>query len=222
VLGVDVPVVPNAPALGKSLSFTAGRSLGVLAPRQAEESCVAPSRSGTPSALHGRQERSVHYSRRITGKGDQSMVAENRFCRSLAATTQASAPARTLAELLRDLGAVLRWRVRHGAGTDCAPVLPESLRWDSKLALAFVNLRTSVQLRAMVEDWPFQRIQEAVGAHQLERFGPQEGYTIPIGPHRGAKLEDKRAGPRPPGLLTWLIACGFAAVLAAGIIGGHR
>ena len=50
----------------------------------------------------------------------------------------------------------------------------QSLRWDSRLALRFVNLRVSVQLRAMVEDWPLDRVQDTVKALRLEMHRPQE------------------------------------------------
>jgi hypothetical protein len=128
-------------------------------------------------------------------------------------------PAQSIAELLRDLGVVLRWRMQRGAGTDRAPLLPQQLGWESRLALRFVDLRTSVQVRAMVEDWPLSRIQEVVQAQGLETLGPQEGFLSHIGPQRGADRKDKRAGHRRPGLLIWPAACGFAAGLAAGIIG---
>jgi hypothetical protein len=142
------------------------------------------------------------------------------FCRSLSATTKAPAPARTLAELLRDLGVVLRWRMRHGAGTDGAPLLLESLRWDSNLALAFVNLRASVQFRAMVEDWPLPRIQEAVRAQLVDTLRPQEGDPPRISLHPGADVENERDGLQRPEFLIWLAAYVFAVTLAAGVIGG--
>jgi hypothetical protein len=147
------------------------------------------------------------------------MFAENRICHPSSATPQVPAPARTLAELLRDLGVVLRWRMRHGAETGRTPLLPQLLRWDGKLALEFVSLRPAVQLRAMVEDWPLDRIQEAVRAQRLETLRPQEGPPTRTGPHHGADLENRRAGRRRPAFLTWL-AAGFAAGLDAGFIGG--
>jgi hypothetical protein len=101
------------------------------------------------------------------------MVVQNRTCHSLSTMTEMSIPARNLAELLCDLGLVLRWRLRHGAGTER---VPSSLRWDSVLALGFVNLRASVQLRAMVEDWPLHRIQESLGY--------QAGQPACLGLHR--------------------------------------
>jgi hypothetical protein len=70
--------------------------------------------------------------------------------------------------LLRDLGLVLRWRMRRAAGTKRVLLVPQSLRWDSRLAMRFVNLKLSVQLRAMLEDWPLQRIHETVQAQRLE------------------------------------------------------
>jgi hypothetical protein len=150
------------------------------------------------------------------------MVAENRICQPSPATTEAPVPARTVAELLCDLGVVLRRHMRHGAKTERASLPPQPLGWERNLALGFVNLSASVQLRAMVEDWPLHRIQEAVRAQRLETLRAQGGYPTRLGPHRGADLENKRAGLRPPGLLLWLVACGFAAGLAAGIIGGLR
>jgi hypothetical protein len=70
--------------------------------------------------------------------------------------------------LLCDLGLVLRWRMRRTTGTRRVSLLLQSLRWDSQLALRFVNLRVSVQLRAMIEDWPLHRLQETVQAQRLE------------------------------------------------------
>src|SRR5262249_9191997 len=118
-----------------------------------------------------------------SGEGEQPMVAQNRICLTASATTEAPDQARTLAELLRDLGLVLRWRWRHAAGVDRASLLLQSLRWENKLALAFVNLRASVRLRAMIEDWPLQRIQEAVEAQRLETLRPQAGYPSSVGQH---------------------------------------
>jgi hypothetical protein len=86
---------------------------------------------------------------------------------SLSTKVEPPMTARNIAELLRDLGVVLRWRMFRAAGTDRAPLLPQSLDWESQLALRFVSLRASVQLRAMVEDWPLPRIQEAVQAQRL-------------------------------------------------------
>jgi hypothetical protein len=112
------------------------------------------------------------------------MVAENRICCSLCTMTKASIPARNMAEFLRDLGLVLRWRMRRATRTRRALLLLQSLRWDSQLALRFVNLRVAVQLRAMVEDWPLHRIQETVQAQRLETLRPQEQYATRLGPHR--------------------------------------
>jgi hypothetical protein len=148
------------------------------------------------------------------------MDPETRIRRCSSATTEAPVPAQTLAELLRDLGMVLRRRMRHWTGTGRASPPQPSLRWENKLALAFVNLRASVQLRAMVEDWPLHRIQEAIQAQQLETPGPREEYPTGVGPHLGAELENKRAGL--PGFLSWLTACGLIAGLATGIIWGLR
>jgi len=87
--------------------------------------------------------------------------------------TKVPIPARNMAELLRDLGLVLRWRMRRATGTKRVVLLPQSLRWDSQLALQFVNLKLSVQLRGMVEGWPLHRIQETVQAQRLETLRPQ-------------------------------------------------
>ena len=73
-------------------------------------------------------------------------------------------PARNVAEWLCDLGRVLRRRMYRGARAKAAPVPLQSLRWESQLALRFVGFSGSVQLRAMVEDWPLARIEEAVRA----------------------------------------------------------
>jgi hypothetical protein len=100
------------------------------------------------------------------------MVAKNQTWCSSPPMTQAGIPARNMAELLCDLGLVLRWRMRHATRTKRALLFLESLRWDSQLALRFVNLRAPVQFRAMVEDWPLQRIQEKVRA---ERPGRRAG-----------------------------------------------
>jgi hypothetical protein len=94
------------------------------------------------------------------------MVGENQAWCSSPTMTTAAIPARNLAELLSDLGLVLRWRMRHATRTKRAFLFLKSLRWDSRLALRFVNLRVSVQLRAMVEDWPLHRIQETVRAER--------------------------------------------------------
>jgi hypothetical protein len=150
------------------------------------------------------------------------MITQNRICRPLSATTEAPVTTRTLAELLRDLGVVLSRRMRHQVRMDDVSLHPQSLRWESNLALGFVNLRPSVQLRAMVEDWPLYRIQEAIHKQQFGTVQPHEGYPRRIGPQRGAEQKNKRAGLRGARLLIWLAACGFAAGLAAGIIGGLR
>ena len=85
---------------------------------------------------------------------------------------EVSIPARNIAELLHDLGVVLHWRLRRAVGTRRALLLLQSLRWDSRLALRFVKLNVSLQLQAMVEDWPLQRIQETVQAKRLEALRP--------------------------------------------------
>jgi hypothetical protein len=87
-------------------------------------------------------------------------------------------PARNIAELLCDLGILLRRRLRHGAEADQGALREQSLRWDGRLALGFVSLSASVQLRAMVEDWPLSRVQEAIQSQRLEmlrRYGLASG-----------------------------------------------
>jgi hypothetical protein len=86
------------------------------------------------------------------------MVAAKQTRCSSPTMSNAAIPARNMAELLYDLGLVLRWRMRHATRTKRALLFLESLRWDSQLALRFVNISVSVQLRAMVEDWPLYRI----------------------------------------------------------------
>jgi len=140
------------------------------------------------------------------------MVAQNRICHPSSATTEAPVPAQTLAELLRDLGVVLCRSMRHAVGTERASPPLQSLRWDSKLALEFVNLRASVQLCAMVEDWPLKRIQEVVQAQRLETLRPREEYARRAGPRRAADLENKRAGFTQPGFLI-MAALGLGAFL---------
>jgi hypothetical protein len=99
------------------------------------------------------------------------MVAENRMYHSLSVTPT---PPRNVGEFLRDLGGVLRWRMRHTAGARRAILFLQSLRWEGRLAFRFTNLRLSVQLRAMVEDWPLDRVQDTVKAHRLEVHRPLE------------------------------------------------
>jgi hypothetical protein len=77
-------------------------------------------------------------------------------------------PARNIAELLCDLGMLLRWRMRRRAGTDRGAPRVQSLRWDGQLALGFVSLPAPIQLRAMVENWSLSRIQEALQSQLLE------------------------------------------------------
>jgi hypothetical protein len=110
------------------------------------------------------------------------MLAENRVCHSLSSVTEKAVPARNMAELLCDLGLVLRWRMQSGAGMGRAPLLLQSLRWDSQLALRFVNLKASVQLRAMVEDWPVHRIQESVQEQRRETPGRPAGHPTSRAP----------------------------------------
>src|SRR5262249_51152447 len=105
-----------------------------------------------------------------------------------------------------------------GAGADRTPL--QAPRWERQLALGFVNLTPSVRLRALVEDWPLHRIQEAVQAQRLETLRAHERYPTGIGPDRGASLASQRPGCS--GLLAWLAACGLAAGIVAGLIGGLR
>jgi hypothetical protein len=88
--------------------------------------------------------------------------------------TEMSLPARNLAELLCDLGRILRSHRHRRGGTKPASVSLQSLRWENQLALRFVQLSVSVQLRAMVEDWPLHRIQKEIGAQRLETVRPEE------------------------------------------------
>jgi hypothetical protein len=96
------------------------------------------------------------------------MFEQNRIFCPLSIAFEKPMPARNIAELLCDLGMLLRWRIRRGAGTDRGALREKSLRWDGQLALGFVSLPTSVQLRAMVEDWSLSRIQEALQSQLLE------------------------------------------------------
>jgi hypothetical protein len=88
--------------------------------------------------------------------------------RPLLARIKAPEPAQNLAEVLCALGWVLRRRLQRDQGRKTALPIFERLRWDSKLALQFVNLRAAVQFSAMVEDWPVRRIQEAVVLQRLK------------------------------------------------------
>jgi hypothetical protein len=81
-------------------------------------------------------------------------------------------PARNLAELLCDLGRILQRQQYREAGTKPASARLRALRWDCEFALKYVALSRSVQLRAMVEDWPFDRIKEAVHAQPGETGRP--------------------------------------------------
>jgi hypothetical protein len=82
--------------------------------------------------------------------------------------------ARNLAELLCDLGRVLRSTRHCAAGTKSASVPLQSLRWENQLALRFVQLSAGVQLRAMVEDWPLHQIQEAIWTQRIETVCSEE------------------------------------------------
>jgi hypothetical protein len=150
------------------------------------------------------------------------MVAENRICRPLSAATESPAPAQTAAELLHDLGVILRRRMRHATGTDRVSLLLQSHRWESKLALGFMKLRPSVQLRAMIENWPLDRIQEVVHAQPRETRRSRTGYQSRLGSHQGAEPGNKRGSLRQPSFLICLAACAFAIVLAAEMSGGLR
>jgi hypothetical protein len=81
-------------------------------------------------------------------------------------------PPRNLAELLCDLGRVLQRQARREAGPKAASARLRVLRWDCEFALKYVALSRSVQFRAMVEDWPFHRINEAVHAQPGEMCRP--------------------------------------------------
>jgi hypothetical protein len=85
-----------------------------------------------------------------------------------------SLPARNLAELLCDLGRVLRSTRHRGAGTKAASVPLQSLRRENQLALRFVQVSAAVQLRAMVEDWSLHRIHEAIAAQRVETVRPEQ------------------------------------------------
>src|SRR5262249_28120972 len=117
-----------------------------------------------------------------SGKGNSPMAAEHRICRSSSTRTELPVAARNVAELLRDLGLILRWGMRRGAGTNRVSLLLQFLCWESQLALEFLNLRASVQLRAMVEDWPLHRIQEAVQVQRCETLRPQHGSPTRLSP----------------------------------------
>ncbi len=92
------------------------------------------------------------------------MVANNRFYPTPSIKADRFNPARNIAELVCDLGLLLRWRMRNQPVTQRTLLVRRSLRWDSELALRFVSLPVAVQFRAMVENWPVPRIQEVVQA----------------------------------------------------------
>lgn len=162
------------------------------------------------------------------------MLGENRICRRSRVTTEAHLPTPTMAESLRDLGVVLRQRTRHGAETDFVPcrrmgheartdlafLLLRPLRWKSKLALEFITLRESVQLRAMVEDWPLHRIQEVIRTSRLEARCAQERCLTRIGPQRITDPVNKCAWLRWAAFVIWLTAFVFAADLVMEFIKG--
>jgi hypothetical protein len=102
------------------------------------------------------------------------MVAENRIYHFLSAMINAPKPARNTGEFLCDLGMVLRRRMYGTTGARRALWFLQSLRWDGRLALRFTSLGLSVQLRAMVEDWPLNRVQDTVKAQRLEMLRPEE------------------------------------------------
>jgi hypothetical protein len=117
----------------------------------------------------------VFFMNRAAERGEQPMVKENRIYHSLFAMTRTPLPARNAAEFLRDLGLVLRQRMRRMVGARRALLFLRALCWDGRLALRFTSLGLSVQLRAMVEDWPLSLIQDTVAAQRLETLRPQEG-----------------------------------------------
>ena len=102
------------------------------------------------------------------------MSTENRIYHSLTAMTKPVIPARNTAEFFRDLGLVLRQRMRRTTGTRRALLFLQSLRWDGRVALRFTSLDLSLQLRAMVEDWPLDRIQDTIDTQRLETRHRQE------------------------------------------------
>jgi hypothetical protein len=105
------------------------------------------------------------------------------FC-PLSMARERPVPARNIAELLCDLGILLRWRIRRGAGTDRGALREQSLRWDGQLALGFVSLTASLQLRAMVEDWPLSRIQDTIQSQLLSGRSAEDS-----GSERTARFE---------------------------------
>jgi hypothetical protein len=102
------------------------------------------------------------------------MGPQNRIYHSLSAMTKAVIPARNAGEFLRDLGLVLRQRMRRTTGARRALLFLQSLRWDGRVALRFTSLGLSLQLRAMVEDWALDRIQDTIETQRLETLHPQE------------------------------------------------
>ena len=147
------------------------------------------------------------------------MAAENRITRCLSRMTGVPIPEQNLAESLRELGLLLHRRMRRGAKTNGASRLQPSLGWDSQVALRFVNLRPSVQLRAMVEDWPLHRIQEAIQAQRAEPPRYQEGDPTDPNLPRAATAGNNLTGVLWPVVLIGLAAWGVAALLSARIAG---
>jgi hypothetical protein len=106
------------------------------------------------------------------------MFEQNRLFSPLSIVFEKPIPARNIAELLCDLGILLRRRLRRGAGTNRGALRVQSLRWDGQLALGFVNLTASIQLRAMVEDWPLSRIQETIQSQRLDTPRPENDTRL--------------------------------------------
>jgi hypothetical protein len=76
--------------------------------------------------------------------------------------TESLNQAQNLAESLCQLGVFVRLGMQRRARTERAPVPLKSLTSISQLALRFVTSSSLVQLRAMVEDWPLDRIQAEI------------------------------------------------------------
>src|SRR5262245_36486657 len=110
------------------------------------------------------------------------MVAANPTYRFLFASKQPGArmpiPPRNVAELLCDLGQVLRWSMsRSGAGTKREAATTQLRGGGTHVSQQFVKLSLSVQLRAMVEDWSLHQILEAIRAQGNEPLCPKETHS---------------------------------------------
>ena len=83
------------------------------------------------------------------------------------ATARESVPA-NWGELLDDLGRGVKKQISQGAGTDEIPGQSQAAPEYHRLALAFVNAPDVLKLRAMVENWPLNRIvQELARTEQI-------------------------------------------------------